>query len=211
MAPTRRAATTVAGFCYLTGLIFFVLSARGEADLTSLVVPKDLLPYVSIVVVALSYVLGLVVLSMIPVLFSGLASWLEKKGLSFIRVSSHEPGANEREVRIWVHGSAFIVEALNMRIGQLLMVRLLLPGVPLLTIGCAQWLFKFHSFEYGSIVLALGLALSVGLAGAYRHLVKEVIKLEEGACREIERKLEGARSKADHSIESQNHHMESDG
>lgn len=189
---TTKTASTIGGFCYLTGIVFLTLNIQGQEDLSGLVAPKDLLPYLTVVVVAVSYIVGSAVSSMIPVFGSKIAGWLESKGVAGIRVASREPGANQREVMIWAHGSAQLVREINGRIRHLLLVRLLLPGIPFLTLSASAWLLRFQGADGAVPVAIVGLTLSIGLACGYQYQVKQVRRLEEMACDEIKRSLSGS-------------------
>jgi hypothetical protein len=141
VAATLWIEITIAGFVYVLGLSFFLLPPNPTADLKAVLPYKDLLPYLSLATVGVSYVVGVVFHRLITAIALSLKEHLVRAKLGkLIEVFSSK--RSPQLVAVWQFGSPRLQREIDFHFGLLVLLRSLLFSIPLLAVSSTLWATK---------------------------------------------------------------------
>jgi hypothetical protein len=135
---------TMSGFGYLAALLFIMLPSDAKQDIQTVVSLKDLLPYLSALIIGASYTFGVLAHRV-----TGLAITIVRKALKrghlyrLIEVYSGRR-SDDAIADVWQFGSSRIQREVDFQFGLLILLRSFLFSIPLLTFSSARWLSAAH-------------------------------------------------------------------
>ena len=135
-------AMTVAGSVYLTGGVLLTLWWLGIVTPIPSLLSTELLPYLAVAFVALSYMCGIIAYEAVIISLRPLSLLTEKLfAWRNLRVSRNDvPGqVSDFEVEVWQHGSERLTHELDAMVANLWLIRLLLVGLPFLGLSILLW------------------------------------------------------------------------
>ena len=170
MTTSLWAEVTIAGFFYLLGIVFLVLRALGIYDISALAGLKDYVPIVSIVGIALSYILGILTHRLVPVIVYGLvkfttAAMRMRAPVAWTQQRSEEYYASL--VILYQEGSVRLLQELDYHFNLLALFRSLVVAVLLCGCSFAFWLTGTINALWSLAALVASVLISIGFCLVY--------------------------------------------
>jgi hypothetical protein len=174
---------TLAGFLYLAAAFFFLQTWFGvhELDLVS----KEVLPYAATAAIAASYVFGLILHSLIPMVFRALLPEETKQWLRNDIPTRTEKDRSNDSARLAQFGSQELLLQLRGIYSTLVLFRLFAPGIFVFGFSLASWCMDTASERYAPMILVISTALSFAFLQAYRKQFSEYTNYEGSAARAL--------------------------
>jgi hypothetical protein len=179
---------TIAGSVYLFALFFVFLRIADISDLTFLTRENALLPYIAIVAVGTSYVLGIVAHRWIQVLGTRVLGIVERElGLKDLSTSDSRPEQYRQLVTIWQHGSERLHKEFDFQFALQALFRSLLFSIPFLGGSVSAWLSITDWNAYIAWVVVATGVFETGVFLAYRRQREQLTTFRDEAFRETDR------------------------
>jgi hypothetical protein len=172
-APTLWIEITIAGAVYVAAICFAWLGWLRAKDLLAVVGDKDLLPYLSAMAVAVSYVVGMLTHRLTAIVGRPVLKHLERVA-TIPRLFDPTP----REVHfadmvsVWQRGSARLHRELDFQFALVALLRSLLFSVPTLTISVIFWLARTQQAGQWSAASGAVVLWSMVLVAYHRQWVQ---------------------------------------
>jgi hypothetical protein len=178
---------TIAGFPYLLSFFFLVLSATGVKDLKAVTPDKDYLPYISVGVVAASYVIGVLTHRLTQIVVPPLMGFLERRLRLSNLANPQDPETLARNMaRVWQRGSERLNKEIDFQFSLVALLRSLVLSLPILGLCISAWLSQAR-YSGLWIPVVTSLALASACLVVYRKQRLQVIRLRTAAFSELDK------------------------
>lgn len=175
------AETTICGSFYLSAVAFVALGLAGIRDFAWLSGLKDFAPLLFAMAVALSYVIGTLIIRLEQPLFV----LVRRRLLPWWLPSLPETPRIVDDVRVWQYGSPRLHRELDSQFSVLQLCKVMTLAVPILSMGIGFWLYRTGSCLLGFEAVAAGGVTGVAFLAAYREQRELFWKLLETAHAEV--------------------------
>ncbi len=132
----------MAGFVYLAALIFLVLPPHPKQDIHAIISLKELLPYLSITAIGVSYVFGIVFHRVTGLLLKMLRLGIKYPPLHKLLELYSGRRTDDAVANVWQFGSVRIQREIDFQFGLLSLLRSLLFSIPFLAFSSTRWILQ---------------------------------------------------------------------
>ena len=178
---------TIAGFPYALALFFLVLRYYGVSDVEKVLPSKEYLPFIAVVILAISYVLGILAHRLLQIVIRPMMRLVR---YCFRRGTRHDGSTPDDTtnymVRVWQRGSERLNRELDFQFSLCALLQSLVVSVPLLGLSFSLWSCRSQNkFTWGILVLSIafsGLCILV-----YKHQQRYLSRLRSLVCNEMDK------------------------
>lgn len=165
LPPTLWVEIIIAGFVYLLAGFFLVLTKAEVPDLKFLADWKDLTALISILIIFVSYILGLLAHRLLQLaLLLIVAPLLKLLGIKFNVIGDTRKDFFSMNFVLQQYGSQFLHREIDLQYGAFALFSSLIVSLPLLGWSLSRWLINAHAPVWAS---ASAFWTCIFLAGAF--------------------------------------------
>jgi hypothetical protein len=184
-APTLWIEITLAGAVYAAAICFFFLGVLRVDRLPRLEQLKELLPYIAVIAVGVSYILGIVMHRLVQVVSPMLFHWTVSRFWPSIVLDRPDGRCFADEARIWQSASERVHREIDFQFGLVALFRSLIFSVPMLWMGVMFWFVRAGWPQVWSFV-GLGLVLWISCGIAFRRQWVQYDEIKAAALAEVD-------------------------
>jgi hypothetical protein len=170
---------TIAGFMYLVAICFFALAGFRFTDFQKVLGLKEILPYLSVGVVASSYVIGMISHRITQALKWAVVKWWHKRSKK-PRVPDDIKFFTSKMVPIWQSASDRLLKEIDLQYGLVSLLGSLTWSTPLVALSIVAWLLSVRRHGIW-MVAAFAIGFWVCCFVAYRRQARQCVELREQA------------------------------
>lgn len=188
IASTLWAEITISGFIFLLSGAFLTLKYLGVRDLSFVAGLNDYATVLSVLAIAASYILGILIHRLISIAIKSsrpLLLRLRRADGRATRPGSSVPEGTHARTVIMQYGSDRLLKELDFQFNFLALFSQLAVALPLLGISAALWLADTAAGRLATPVLVIGLVMGAGFVVARVSQGRSYERLEVRAYHEV--------------------------
>lgn len=171
LPPTLWVEMIIAGFVYLLTGVFFLLNRAQIYDFQFMTALKDYIGLVSLLVIFVSYALGMLMHRLIQMfVLRPLNVLLRKMKIDFNVLGDVRPDYYLMNFILYQYGAQYLQREIDLQFSAFALFMSLIFSVPLLGISLASWLSNTTAKDWTSVVLSIAFVFSfLFLIAAHRQ------------------------------------------